>query len=73
MTFNTLSLCIQCQGSGYNKFNNFYVKCVLCKGTLFIKKIKIANILGKGNCSNNFRKIYQGEEDECEDEGEGGG
>lgn len=54
MTYNALSLCIQCQGSGYNKFNNFYVKCVLCKGTLFIKKIKIANILGKGNCCNNF-------------------
>ena len=52
MKCNTLSLCIQCQGIGYNKYNNFYVKCVLCKGELFIKKTKIVKILSKGNCDN---------------------
>ena len=39
------SICIQCQGIGYNYHNKYYVKCVLCKGELLINKIKIAEIL----------------------------
>ena len=43
------SLCIHCQGIGYIKHKDFYVKCVLCKGELFIKKNTIVNIFG--NCN----------------------
>jgi len=46
---NNYSLCIQCQGIGYIKHNDFYVKCVLCRGDLLIKKYTISKILG--NCS----------------------
>ena len=47
--YNNYSLCIQCQGIGYIKHNDFYVKCVLCRGDLLIKKNTISKILG--NCS----------------------
>lgn len=43
------TLCIQCQGIGYIKHGDYYVKCVLCKGELFIKKKTIVEILG--NCN----------------------
>ena len=47
--YNNYSLCIQCQGIGYIKHNDFYVNCVLCRGDLLIKKNTISKILG--NCS----------------------
>ena len=46
------TLCIQCQGIGYIRHNDFYVKCVLCKGDLLIKKYTISKILGNCNWVN---------------------
>lgn len=43
------TICIHCQGIGYNKYNNYYIKCVLCKGNIYIDKFIVAKILGTTN------------------------
>lgn len=42
-----MAICIQCQGIGFIKNKNNYIKCIMCGGDIYVNKSKIAKTLSR--------------------------